>query len=518
MPMADSTSLEILRMEEITKRFGTVVANDHVGLTVRRGTVHALLGENGAGKTTLMNILYGLSQPDSGRIFLRGREVRFNSPRAAIQHGIGMIHQQFMLVQPLTVAENIVLGLPPRRRLLLDLRTVEAEITDLSRTYRLDVDPHAPVWQLPVGMQQRVEILKALFRKADLLILDEPTSVLTPVETRALFDIIRLLVREGHSVIFISHKLEEVMSISEEITILRQGHVVDTVPASATSSAQLARMMVGREVVLRMEKAPPRPRDAVLQVRGLSALNDRGLPALRSVSFDLRSGEILAVAGVDGNGQTELAEAIVGLRRPTGGRIILNGVDVTHQPPHARAARRLAYIPADRPRFGVVLDFSVADNLVIKDFDRPPFSHHSILDAQAIAGRAQALTAQFDIRTPSIHHRVRQLSGGNQQKVVLAREVSAEPHLILAMQPTRGLDVGASEYVLRTILAQRDRGAAVLYISTELDEVLTMSDRLTVLFNGELMGIVRPETVTLEEISLMMAGALQMTEGGERVG
>ena len=507
MSVPDHTPL--LRMEEISKRFGPVLANDRISFSVRQGTIHALLGENGAGKTTLMNILYGLSRPDSGRILLRDRPVHFASPRAAIQHGIGMIHQQFMLVPPLTVAENIVLGLPPRRRVFLDLAAVESEIAHLSKVYRLDVDPRARIWQLPVGMQQRVEILKALYRKADLFILDEPTSVLTPAETGALFSIIRRLVAEGHSVIFISHKLEEVMRISDEITVLRQGRVVGTVPAAETSPDSLARMMVGREVIFRLDKTPARPGDVVLEVRDVHALNDRTLPALRGVSFDLRRGEIFGIAGVDGNGQAELAEVITGLRPTTGGRILLKGLDATHLSPRSRIAQRLAYIPADRHRFGVILDFSVADNLVLKDFYRPPFSRGALLDRGAIADHARTLAERFDIRMTNIHQPVRQLSGGNQQKVVLAREASGVPDLINAVQPTRGLDVGAAEFVLRTILAQRDAGAAVLYISTEIDEVLSMSDRLAVLYNGEIMGIVRPQEVSLEEISLMMAGSLR---------
>jgi len=496
-------------MEDITKRFGPVVANDRITLAVRAGSVHALLGENGAGKTTLMNILYGLYQPDAGRILLRERAVRFSSPHDAIQHGIGMIHQQFMLVPQLTVAENIVLGLPPRRGVFLDLATVATEITALSRAYRLDVDPWARVWQLPVGVQQRVEILKALYRKADLFILDEPTSVLTPAETDALFEIVRRLVAEGHSVIFISHKLDEVMRVSDQVTVLRQGRVAGTVPTSETTPAELARMMVGREVVLRLEKSPAIPGDVVLEVQDLHALNDRGLSALRGVSFQVRCGEIFGIAGVDGNGQTELAEAIIGLRRPKGGRILLKGRDVTSLPTRARIERRLAYIPADRSRFGLIVDLAVADNLVLKAFHRPPLSRWTLLDRGAISAHARAVAERFDIRMAGIFQPVRQLSGGNQQKVILAREVSANPELLVAVQPTRGLDVGASEYVLRTILAQRDRGAAVLYISTELDEILTMSDRLAVLFNGEIMGIVRPGEVSLEEISLMMAGALR---------
>ncbi|MDQ7827532.1 MAG: ABC transporter ATP-binding protein [Armatimonadota bacterium] len=504
----------VLRMEEITKRFGPIVANDRVTLDVRAGTVHALLGENGAGKTTLMNVLYGLYQPDSGRIYLRGVPVRFSSPRDAIRQGIGMIHQQFMLVPQLTVAENVMLGLPPRRGPFLARGAVETEIATLARTYGLDVDPRAAVWQLPVGAQQRVEILKAIYRGADLLILDEPTSVLTPAEAEALFAILRQFVREGRSVIFITHKLEEVMRVSDEVTVLRQGRVVGTVATRETSAESLARMMVGREVVLRLQKDPVVIGEAVLEVRSLQALNDRGVAALRGVSFQVRRGEIFGVAGVDGNGQTELAEAVVGLRPVQGGRILLRGRDITAVPVRERIACGMTYIPADRARFGVIGDMAVADNLVLKVVHRPPYSRRTLLDRVAIAAHARGLVSRFDIRLAHVFQPVRHLSGGNQQKVVLAREVGADPDVLVAVQPTRGLDVGAAEYVLRTILAQRARGTAILYISTELDELLTVSDRLAVLFNGEIMGVVDPRLVSLREISLMMTGALRQAAAG----
>ncbi len=501
-------------MDGITKLFGSVIANDHVTLSIRQGTVHALLGENGAGKTTLMNILYGLYRPASGKIILRGRPVQFTSPKDAIQHGIGMIHQQFMLVPPLTVAENIVLGLPPRRRLFMDLARVEQEIEALSDAYRLHVDPRLPVWQLPVGTQQRVEILKALYRKADLLVLDEPTSVLTPAETEALFEILRRLVAEGHSVIFISHKLEEILRVSDDVTVMRQGQVVDTMPTTETTPHGLARMMVGRDVVLRLDKPAPRIGEAILEVRDLAARSDRGLPALRGVSFAIHAGEIVGVAGVDGNGQSELVEVIAGLRPATGGGVLLKGHDVAGLPPREIIARRVAYIPSDRNRVALIVDFSIAENLVLKQFRSVPYCHRGILNQQTINAHAEALASRFDIRMASIHQLARRLSGGNQQKVTLAREVSGEPDLIVAMQPTRGLDVGASEFVMRTILAQRARGAAILYISTELEEVLSMSDRVAVLFGGQIMGVVDSTTCSLEEISLMMAGSRRPDQAG----
>ncbi len=493
-------------MDGISKRFGPVVANDHVMLSVRQGTVHALLGENGAGKTTLMNILYGLYRPDSGQILLRGKPAHFASPRDAIRQGIGMIHQQFMLVPPLTVAENIVLGLPGGRGVFLDLRRVEEEIAEISESYGLRVDPRLSVWQLPVGTQQRVEILKALYRKADLLILDEPTSVLTPGETQALFAVLRRLVGEGHSVIFISHKLEEIRRVSDEVTVMRSGRVVNTLPTREATPNGLARMMVGRDVVLNLQKDPSQPRDAVLEVRGLAALNDRGLPALKAVDLAVRRGEILGVAGVDGNGQSELVEAIAGLRVPTAGEILLNGRSVVGRSPREIITRGAAYVPADRNRVGIILDFSIAENLILKQFYSPPFCNRGILNSTAVTTHAKGLAKRFDIRAASIYQPLRYLSGGNQQKVALAREVSGQPDLILAAQPTRGLDVGASEFVMRTILEQRARGSAILYVSTELDEVLTMSDRVAVMFGGEIVGVVDPKTSPLEEISLMMAG------------
>lgn len=497
----------ILVLDGITKRFGSVIANDGVNLSIRRGAVRALLGENGAGKTTLMNILYGLYRPDAGRIVLRGRSVRFASPKDAILEGIGMVHQQFMLIDKLTVAENLVLGLPPRRQLFMDLARVEQDIEDLSDRYRLHVDPRLPIWQLPVGTQQRVEILKALYRKADLLVLDEPTSVLTPTEIEALFEVLRRLVAEGLSVILISHKLEEILRVSDEVTIMRQGRVVATVPTTEATAAGLARMMVGRDVALRMDRPLQNPGEVVLEVRDLAALNDREICALRGVSFDIRGGEIFGVVGVDGNGQSELVEVIAGLRPSKAGQVLLKGRSIIGLSPREIIGRRAAYIPSDRNRVGLILDFSIAENLVLKQFHHAPYARYGILNANTIGSNAEALAARFDIRMSSIHQVVRQLSGGNQQKVALAREVAGEPDVIVAVQPTRGLDVGASEYVMRTILEQRTRGAAVLYVSTELDEVLSMCDRVGVLFGGRMIGIFDPSATSLEEIGLMMTGS-----------
>ena len=507
--------MDVLRVEEVTKRFGPVIANDRVTLTVQAGTVHALLGENGAGKTSLVNVLYGLYQPDEGQIWLRGRPVRIRSPRDAIRLGIGMIHQHFTLVPQLTVAENIVLGARPRRPPFLDLPGAEREIESIANAYGLGVNPRLRVMDLSVGLQQRVEILKALYRGADLLILDEPTSVLTPSETEALFGVITGLVADGKSVIFISHKLDEVLGISQVITVLRRGRVAATIPRAEATPSALARLMVGRDVVFQIPKTHARASEPALEVTDLRVTGNLGHPAVRGVTFRLCRGEILGIAGVDGNGQSELAEAIAGLRPVTRGRISLNGCEVASWPPKARIAAGLGFIPADRYRLGLVPDFTVAENLVIKTFGNPAYTRRGFLRRQRIAAHARKLVAQFDIRVHGVQQPTRELSGGNQQKVVLAREVSLSPAVIIAMQPTRGLDVGASEYVLRALIAERDRGAAILHISTELEEILGVCDRVAVMFGGALMGIVRPEDATSEQVGLMMAGALHLIPASE---
>jgi simple sugar transport system ATP-binding protein len=497
----------MLEIDRITKSFGPLRANDAISFRVARGTVHALLGENGAGKSTLMNVLYGLYRPDSGRILLRERPVTFHSPRDAIRAGIGMIHQHFMLVPPLSVAENIALGYESLVRPWLHLSRVEREVRSLSGAYGLDVDPRATVWQLPVGQQQRVEILKALYRRADLLILDEPTSVLTPGETEALFAIIRRLRDDGHTVIFISHKLDEVMAISDTVTVLRGGRVVETVARAETTPAALARAMVGRDVALRVAHDRQGRGEPVLRVEELQASSDRGLPALRGLSFELHRGEILGVAGVDGNGQSELAECICGLRRPTGGRVRLGTRDLTGLSPRVIIEAGVAFIPADRQRTGLILDFDVGENLILKHHDRPPFCRRGAVDPAAVQRHAADLMKGFDIRAPGPRARVRTLSGGNQQKVVLAREVSGSPTVLIAMQPTRGLDVGATEYVQRSLLAQRERGTAILYVSTELEEVLSLSDRIAVLSNGVIVEVLDGATASRHEVGMLMAGA-----------
>ncbi|MFQ5691869.1 MAG: ABC transporter ATP-binding protein [Nitrospinota bacterium] len=494
-------------MRGITKRFGPVLANDAVDLDVARGEVHALLGENGAGKTTLMNILYGLYTPDAGSITLRGEEVSIRQPRDAMGHGIGMIHQHFMLVPTLTVAENTILGMPSPREPFLDLKGAAGEIRRLSEQYRLQVDPDARVSDLSVGEQQRVEIIKALYRRADLFILDEPTAVLTPQETEELLPMFRALCREGHAVIFITHKLEEVRAFSDRVTILRDGKKVETLRTAETESRQLAALMVGREVLLNLEKRAARPGRPRLTVEGLSALGSRGLPALRGVGFEVREREILGIAGVDGNGQDELAEVLTGLRRATSGSVRIGDRDLTNRSPRSLIEAGVAHIPSDRHRRGLVMSATIEENAVLETFDHPPFSAGGFLKFPAIRSYARELIEAYDVRAPSTDHPVQHLSGGNQQKIILGRELHRDPALLVAAQPTRGLDIGATEYVRKKLLELRDAGAAILLISTELDEILALSDRIAVLFEGEIVTVVDAAEATVEALGLWMAGA-----------
>ena len=492
-------------MEGITKSFPGVVANDGIDFDVAAGEVRALLGENGSGKTTLMNILYGMYRPDHGRILLRGRELHLAAPRDAIQHGVGMVHQHFMLVPVLTVAQNVVLALSAseeHRGLVVNLRAAEARVTEMSLRYGMPVDPRSAVWQLPVGVQQRVEILKALLRGADLLILDEPTAVLTPTETVELFRTLRVLADEGRSVVFITHKLAEVMETSDRVTVLRAGRVVDTVHVAKTTPGALARMMVGRDLAAPPERRPGRGGPAALTVEELHARDDRDLPALRGVSFALHAGEILGVAGVDGNGQRELAETIAGLRRLESGRVTIAGAATDARP----RGRTVAHIPEDRRRTGLIGAFTLAENLILKTYDAPPFSRWWGLDLRAIREASEHAMQEFDIRAPGPDTPATTLSGGNQQKLILARELGLDSSLVLAVQPTRGLDVGAIDFVHRRLLEARDRGAAILLISTDLEEIVTLSDRVLVLYEGEVMGVLPRDAATRDVLGLMMAG------------
>ena len=497
----------VLELRGITKRFPGVVANDHVDFDLRAGEVHALLGENGAGKSTLMNILYGLYKPDEGEVVLKGKPVVFGSAKDAIDRGIGMVHQHFMLIPVMTVAENIVLEVEPRKAgVLLDYDQAVESVREISTRYGLAVNPTAKVENISVGQQQRVEILKALYRGAEILILDEPTAVLTPQEAGELFAIIKSLQEGGTSIIFISHKLNEVLEIADRITVLRRGKMIDTVPREGATEEGLAKMMVGREVLLRVEKPPPQTGGVLLEVRDLSVDDDRGLPAVRDVSLSVRAGEIVGIAGVEGNGQSELIEAITGLRSASSGEVAVAGQVV----PHPTARRMLdvgvGHIPEDRQRRGLVLEFSIAENIALHDYNKPPASRFGWLFPRRLIQRARSLIREFDVRGGGPQTAGGALSGGNQQKVVAAREVSRDPKVLVAAQPTRGLDVGAIEYLHRRLVEERDEGRAILLISLELDEILSLSDRILVMYEGRIVGE-HSGDVTEEEIGLEMLGA-----------
>jgi simple sugar transport system ATP-binding protein len=502
----------VLELRGITKQFPGVLANDAVDFDLLPGEIHALLGENGAGKSTLMNILYGLYKADSGEILLNGKHVSFSSAKDAIEAGIGMVHQHFMLIPVMTVAENVVLGTEPvRGSVFLDESRAEARVRELSQQFGLAVEPGQRVEKISVGQQQRVEILKALYRRADILILDEPTAVLTPQEASDLFGILRALAQEGMSVIFISHKLNEVLDIADRVTVLRRGKVVETVPSAGATQESLARAMVGREVLLRVEKSPASPGEALLELDDLRAEDDRGLPALNGVSFDVRAGEIVGLAGIDGNGQTELIEVLVGLRKPTGGRVVVGGEDVTGQGPRQLIDVGVGHIPEDRHKLGLVLDFSIAENLSLHDYRKPPDSRFGWLWPRRLLARARQLIREFDIRGGVPQTRAASLSGGNQQKVVIAREIAARPRALVAAQPTRGLDVGAIEYVHRRLVEERDDGKAVLLVSLELEEIRSLSDRILVMYEGEIVGEYSPDT-SEEELGLAMTGGRRPQE------
>lgn len=478
----------VLELKGIVKRFGALVASDHVDFELRRGEVHALLGENGAGKSTLMNVLYGLTRPDEGEVRIRGEAVTITSPGDAIARGIGMVHQHFMLIPVMTVAENIVLAVEPKAGgVLLDHRAAAGRVRAISERFGLAVDPDALVHDITVGMQQRVEILKALYRGADILILDEPTAVLTPQEAEELAGILRELTSQGTSVIFITHKLNEVLDVADRVTVLRRGKIIATRDTAGATQADLARLMVGRDVVLTVDKKPPAPREPLLQVRDLVVHDDRHIEALRGVSFDVRAGEIVGIAGVDGNGQAELIDAITGLRRSTSGTIRVGEVDITDASPHDALEAGVGHIPTDRQHRGLVMDFSLAENLALHDFDKPPASRYGWLPPKGLERAAEPLLSEFDVRGGSPVTPAKSLSGGNQQKVIIAREISRDPQVLVASQPTRGLDVGAIEYVHRRLVAERDAGRAILLVSLELDEVLSLSDRILVLFEGRIV-------------------------------
>ena len=497
----------ILELRGITKVFPGVVANDHIDLTLNGGEILALLGENGAGKTTLMNILYGLYAPDGGQIVVRGRETAIQGPTDAIAQGIGMVHQHFMLVPPLTVTENVMLGSESMRGgVFLDRREASARIAAISHEYGLQVDPGAVVATLPVGVQQRVEIIKVLYRDADVLILDEPTAVLTPQEVDDLFIIIRALVERGKSVIFITHKLKEVLALADRIMVLRQGRMVGTVTPEEASESSLAAMMVGRSVSLSVEKTPASPGEPVLAVDDLQVVDDRHQLAVHGLSLQVRAGEILGVAGVQGNGQTELVEALTGLRPSLAGTVRIAGDDVTHATPRQITEQNVAYVPEDRQQEGLVLSFPVADNMVLNSYYLAPYARGLMMNQRVVERTATDLVAQFDVRTPGVDVPVANLSGGNQQKVIVAREFNRPIKLLIASQPTRGLDVGSIEYIHSQIVAKRDQGAGILLVSSELDEIMDLADRIAVMYQGRIMAVVPAERVTREQLGLLMAG------------
>ncbi len=501
-----------LELRGITKRFGSLVANDHIDLVIQPGEIRALLGENGAGKTTLMNVLYGLLQPDEGEILLDDKPVVIHSPRDAIRAKVGMVHQHFMLVPVFTVAENVTLGSEPVRKGplglpsfgLLDRRTARRDVLELSERFGLRVDPDALVEDLPVGIQQRVEIIKALLRDARVLVLDEPTAVLTPGETEDLFRIMRELREGGRSIIFISHKLKEVRAIADTITVIRRGKVVGDRPPTTTTT-ELASLMVGRQVQLRVSKEPAKPGDVVLDVQDLSVAGERGEQSVRDVSFQVRAGEILGVAGVQGNGQTELCEALMGLR-PAAGSVKLDGTDLSRAPTRKRLHAGIGYVPEDRSEDGLVADFSVADNLILDIYDQPPYASGLALNLDAIKESAVKRVEEYDVRTTSTETPAGTLSGGNQQKVVVAREMSRDVKLMIVSQPTRGLDVGSIEFVHKRLVAQRDEGVAVMIVSSELDEIYALADRIAVMYEGQIVAFC-PPTISEQELGLLMAGS-----------
>ena len=502
-----SSSAPVLEIRNISKHFPGVIANQDINLKLHRGEILALLGENGAGKSTLMNIIYGLYQPTTGEILVNDKPAVMHNPNDAIALGIGMVHQHFQLVPVMTVAENIMLGSETTKRGLLDTRSVAARIQELSHRYNLDVDPYAVVEDLPVGVRQRVEIVKALYRNANILILDEPTAVLTPQEIEGLFAVMARLREQGTSIIFITHKLKEVLRVADRIAVLRQGRLVGEADPKAATEATLAAMMVGREVILTVNKSAAQPGAVILKLDKISARDDLGHQALRNVSFEVHAGEIVGVAGVQGNGQTELVEAITGLRKVDQGRLLMNGQDLTNASPrHITEVGQICHVPEDRHAYGMVDNYSIADNLVLNTYYQAPYARGLTINQRAIRDNAQALIKTFDVRTPSIDNSGDSLSGGNQQKMVVAREFSRPISLLVAAQPTRGIDVGSIEFIHQQIVDKRNHGVAVLVVSSELDEILALADRIVVMYKGEVIGIVPRAQATREGLGLLMAG------------
>lgn len=497
----------VVEMQDIRKEFPGIVANNNISLKIKKGEIHALLGENGAGKSTLMAILFGMYQPDSGSIVIKGNKVKISNPNVANKLGIGMVHQHFKLVHNFTVCENIILGIEPEDKGFLDIKNASKRILELSSQYGLNVDPYAKIENICVGMQQRVEILKMLYRNAEILIFDEPTAVLTPQEIVELIGIMKNLVKEGKSIILITHKLKEIKAAADRCSIIRRGNYIGTVDVASTSEEQMAEMMVGRQISFCVEKKDKAPGDVILELDNLCVLNSKKILGLKNFSIEVRSGEIVGICGVAGNGQDELVEAVTGLRDAQSGRILLKGKDITNSTVRSRIEAGMAHIPEDRQKRGLVLDYSIEDNMVIELYDKQPFSKNGILNRQEIHEYADKIVKSFDVRagqgTSSL---VRSLSGGNQQKAIVGREVELNPDLMIAVQPTRGLDVGSIEYIHKRIVEQRDNGKAVMLISLELDEIMNLCDRIAVINNGELVGIVKSKDTNENEIGLMMAG------------
>ena len=505
----------VVEMLNIRKEYPGIVANDNITLQLRKGEIHALLGENGAGKSTLMGILFGMNQPDKGVIKVRGKEVKITNPNVANDLGIGMVHQHFKLVENFTVTQNIVLGCEPKILfgLGMDLNKAAKRIEELSKQYGLNVDPNAKIENISVGMQQRVEILKMLYRDADVLILDEPTAVLTPQEIDELIKIMKNLINEGKSIIIITHKLKEIKAAADRCTVIRRGRYIGTVDVKTTSEAEMAKMMVGREVSFKVNKKPAKPGDVVLDIKNLSVKNNKKVLGLKDFSIDVRAGEIVGIAGVEGNGQSELIEAITGLRKSESGTINFKNKDITRESIRNRINSGIAHIPEDRHKRGLVLDYTIEENMVLEVYDKKPFSNKGLLNKKEIKKYAEKIIDEFDVRSGEGAESIaRSLSGGNQQKAIIGREIELNPELLIAAQPTRGLDVGSIEYIHKRLVEQRDSGKAVLLVSLELDEILNVSDRIAIINNGELIGVVNADETNENEVGLMMAGI----KGGEK--
>lgn len=505
----------VIEMLNIRKEFPGIVANDNITLQLKKGEIHALLGENGAGKSTLMNVLFGLYQPEKGEIRVNGKSVKITNPNIANDLGIGMVHQHFMLVDPFTVTENIILGKETTVGGKIDIKKAEKEVKEISEKYGLAVDPQAKIADISVGMQQRVEILKTLYRGAEILIFDEPTAVLTPQEIHELIQIMKKLIKEGKSIILITHKLKEIMEVCDRVTVIRKGVGIGTVNVSETNPNDLASLMVGREVTFKTEKVEAKPQQEVLEIKDLKVKDSRGLQAVNGLNLTVRAGEIVGLAGVDGNGQTELLEAITGLRKSESGSVKINGKEIRNHAPRKVTESGVSHIPQDRHKHGLVLDFPIGENMVLQTYNKKPYSKNGILNYKEIYKKANSLIEEFDVRTPSEFTLARALSGGNQQKAIIGREIDRDPDLLIAAQPTRGLDVGAIEFIHKRLIEQRDHGKAVLLLSFELDEVMNVSDRIAVIYEGEIVAIVDPKQTTEQELGLLMAGS-KRKEAGEQ--